>query len=60
MLKAIKSVWFDILSYILAFIFSILFILVSSLFPDEFKLLIVFGGVIFSFYISNVLVDKIR
>ncbi|CNC93494.1 Uncharacterised protein [Yersinia pseudotuberculosis] len=60
MFKSLGSVALDILSYILAFIFSALSILVATLFPEKFVLFIAVIGILFSFYISDVLIDKVR
>ncbi|CRG50221.1 hypothetical protein [Yersinia wautersii] len=60
MFKSLGSVALDILSYILAFIFSALSILVATLFPEKFVLFIAVVGILFSFYISDVLIDKVR
>ncbi|AHK22114.1 hypothetical protein B7R74_21995 [Yersinia pseudotuberculosis] len=60
MFKSLGSVALDILSYILAFIFSGLSILVATLFPEKFVLFIAVVGILFSFYISDVLIDKVR
>ncbi|QGU89041.1 hypothetical protein [Erwinia sorbitola] len=60
MFKSFGSVALDILSYMLAFAFSVLSILVATLFPENVVIFIAVIGVIFSFYISDILVNKLR
>jgi hypothetical protein len=60
MFKALGSVGLDILSIILSFVLSALSILVATLFPEKFVLFIAVVGVLFSFYISDKLIDKLR
>ncbi|GKX38481.1 hypothetical protein [Pectobacterium versatile] len=60
MLKAIKSVLFDILSIILAGIFSIIFIFIGSHLPDAIMLPFVGLGILFSFWLGDYLANKLR
>lgn len=60
MFKAIRSVALDILSYVLALVLSLLCIALASVFPDKLFYAISVVGILFSLYISIVLVNKIR
>lgn len=60
MFKALGSVGLDILSIFLSFALSALSILVASFFPERFVLFIAVVGVLFSFYIADKLIDKLR
>ncbi|RYC42396.1 hypothetical protein DEH81_02830 [Pectobacterium zantedeschiae] len=61
MLKAVKSVLFDILSMILTFILCVFSIIaVVSLFPDNLLFPVGIFGLIGSYWLGDYLVDKLR
>ncbi|KFF71999.1 hypothetical protein IW01_06175 [Pectobacterium brasiliense] len=60
MLKSIKTVLFDILAIFFKLIFSIIFVFIGAHLPDSLMLLFVGLGILFSFWLGDYLVDKLR
>lgn len=61
MLKAVKSVLFDILSMILTFILCIFsIVIIGSIFPDNLLFPASVFGLIGSYWLGDYLVDKLR